>query len=373
MAVKLNGAGRSHAASLIADGKVDKDSSWSMSAEDENKLLGDNNWSEYGKWFLAVDDSADKETKGHFKYPFGKDGKVFRRAVIAIKSRAAQQGATEIESAADALLKKIDGPDKQEKREEKRTFDTEFKVETRGEGMGKKSNTLSGYAAKFNTLSEPMPIMHEGEQIGMFREQLMPNCFASAVNTSDIRALINHDPNLILGRTKSGTLRISQDDVGLRFENDLPETSYAKDLQISASRGDINQCSFGFSVAPGGDTYSKDSENPGWYIRSINNVGKLYDVSAVTYPAYVDTDCAVRSLVNFIHAEKDEVELRVAERLEEERVAKEIKEQEEREAREAQEAEEQRIAAEQAEEERKLQMEKDQEEKDRLRLFELSL
>ena len=212
---------------------------------------------------------------------------------------------------------------------EKRNFNTEFKVELRTTGALAKLPVLSGYAAKFNTLSEPMPIMQDGEQIGMFREMLLPGCFGSAISSSDVRALINHEPSMILGRNKSGTLRLSEDSVGLHFENDIPDTSYARDLQVSCARGDISQCSFGFSVAPGGDSYSKDTMNPGWYVRSINNVGKLYDVSPVTYPAYVDTDCAVRSLIEIISTDKVDFEKRVAAGIEEQRVAEELRKTEE--------------------------------------------
>jgi len=69
MAVKLNQTGVSHAKSLIKAGKVDKDSSWSFSTEDENKILGDDNWSEYKKWFLAVDDEENEDTKAHYRFP----------------------------------------------------------------------------------------------------------------------------------------------------------------------------------------------------------------------------------------------------------------------------------------------------------------
>lgn len=292
MGISINSKGKSHASSLIAEGKVDKTSDWSFSAEDGNKLLGDPpNWSEYSKWFLAVDASADKETKEYYKYPFGKDGKVYRRGIIAAKSRAAQQGEADISNAADDLLKKID------KDKEKNSFEGDeverrthtVKMEVRSAGYGKRSATMSGYAANFNSLSE---------DLGGFREQLMPGCFTDALKTSDVRALFNHDPNLILGRNVSGTLRISEDEKGLRFEVDPPETSYAKDLQISMNRGDINQCSFGFKVAEGGDSWEKQSN--GSYVRSVSKVEKLFDVSPVTYPAYVSTSCAVRSLENFI-------------------------------------------------------------------------
>jgi len=117
MAVKLNQTGVSHAKSLIKAGKVDKDSSWSFSTEDENKILGDDNWSEYKKWFLAVDDEENEDTKAHYRFPYGKNGKVYRRGVIAAKQRAAQQGYSSVEKAADELLQMID-KDKDEKSSE---------------------------------------------------------------------------------------------------------------------------------------------------------------------------------------------------------------------------------------------------------------
>jgi len=117
MAIKLNGAGRAKAASLIKSGKVDRDSAWSFSGSDGDALLGDPpNWSAYSKWFLGVDSDAERETKGAWKYPYGKDGKVYRRAVIAIKSRAAQQDATDIAEAAGALLEAIDEGEEEEER-----------------------------------------------------------------------------------------------------------------------------------------------------------------------------------------------------------------------------------------------------------------
>lgn len=108
MAVRLNRKGYNYARDLIQQGKVDLTSSWSFSTEDENKILGDGNWDEYAKWFLAVDDEYDSDTKARYKFPYGKNGKVYRRGVIAAKQRAAQQGYTEIENAADRLLQMID-------------------------------------------------------------------------------------------------------------------------------------------------------------------------------------------------------------------------------------------------------------------------
>jgi len=110
MSVKLNSKGRSNANSLIDSGKVDKTTSWSWSADDENKILGDPaDWAAYTKWFMGTESEADSETKAHYKYPFGKNGKVYRSALIAIRQRAAQQDETDIYDSVGAMINKIDG------------------------------------------------------------------------------------------------------------------------------------------------------------------------------------------------------------------------------------------------------------------------
>ncbi len=109
MAIQINNKGVNHAKSLIRAGKVDMDSSWSFDADDENKILGEPpDWAEYSKWFIAIDTDADPETKGHYKFPYGKNGKVYRRGVIAAKARASQMGYDNIKRVADELLQMID-------------------------------------------------------------------------------------------------------------------------------------------------------------------------------------------------------------------------------------------------------------------------
>lgn len=109
MAVTLNGKGKTHATSLVDSGKVDETSDWSFSAEDSDKLLGDPpDWSAYSQMFLGKDSEADAETKAAWKYPFGKDGQVYRSALRAIASRASQQNETEISDAASVLIRAID-------------------------------------------------------------------------------------------------------------------------------------------------------------------------------------------------------------------------------------------------------------------------
>ena len=105
----VNGPGKLNALHLVQEGKVDRDSAWSFSADDGDKILGEPaDWSAYAKWFLGLDSAAGKETKDYYKYPFGKDGKVYRSGIIAVKDRAAQQGESEIETAAGHILDEID-------------------------------------------------------------------------------------------------------------------------------------------------------------------------------------------------------------------------------------------------------------------------
>ena len=110
MAEKLNRVAETYAKSLIKQDKVDRDSSWSFSAEDGSRLLGPDgdDWKHFGKYHLGIHPDADEDTKAHYGYPIGKGGKVYRHGIIAAKSRAAQQNDSVIEAAADELLKMID-------------------------------------------------------------------------------------------------------------------------------------------------------------------------------------------------------------------------------------------------------------------------
>jgi uncharacterized protein len=141
--------------------------------------------------------------------------------------------------------------------------------------------TLVGYAAVFDQPTDAMSWFG-------FREVVRKGAFANAVLTNDVRALLNHDPNLILGRNKAGTLRLSEDDRGLRIEVDLPETSYAVDLLETVKRGDLDQMSFGFRAVKERWT-TNDGDNLD--LRELLEV-ELFDVSPVTFPAYPQTTIA---------------------------------------------------------------------------------
>lgn len=128
---------------------------------------------------------------------------------------------------------------------------------------------------------------------GMFREQIAPGAFSESIRQRDVRALWNHNTDYPLGRTGNNTLRISEDESGIHFSNDPPATSWGSDAVQSIRRRDVSQMSFGFEVVPRGDSWSYDSE--GQLIRTITK-GELWELSPVTFPAYTQTDVAVRSL-----------------------------------------------------------------------------
>jgi uncharacterized protein len=146
--------------------------------------------------------------------------------------------------------------------------------------------TIVGYAALFNSRSN---------DLGGFVEEIMPGAFSGAISSSDVRALWNHNDDMVLGRTKSGTLRLMEDEVGLRIEVDPPDTTWARDALVTINRGDVDQMSFAFTLAKGGDKLSRTED--GKTLRTIERVGELFDVSPVTYPAYQDTAVSLRALV----------------------------------------------------------------------------
>ena len=156
---------------------------------------------------------------------------------------------------------------------------------------------VRGMAAVYNSWSE---------DLGGFREMIMPGAFDGR-DEDDIRALVNHDPNRLLGRTTAGTLRVASVEGGLDYEYDHGGQTYANDLLISLKRGDITQSSFSFSVAKGGAEWREGKD--GQMERIINKVSRLYDVSPVTFPAYPSTTVAKRELSE-IEKEKNDAAMK---------------------------------------------------------------
>ena len=163
------------------------------------------------------------------------------------------------------------------KKQEIRTFDI-TNIQTRSDESANGEQIVTGYAAVFNSPTE----LWEG-----LEETIKPGAFSRAISNSDIRCLFDHQWSKVLGRTKSGTLALEEDDHGLKFEVRLPNTSIARDLAESLARGDINQCSFGFVRTE--ESWDYNSEP---VVRTISEVD-LYEVSIVSLPAYDDTEAAL--------------------------------------------------------------------------------
>jgi hypothetical protein len=136
---------------------------------------------------------------------------------------------------------------------------------------------LEGYAATFGVEA----------RVGSIRETIEPGAFRSSLS-GDVLALLDHDQGKVLGRTRSGTLRLSEDSRGLAFSLDVPDTAAGRDVLALAERGDLGGMSFGFICPKGGDSWQGERRT----LRAVN----LHEVSVVSaWPAYPDTSLALRS------------------------------------------------------------------------------
>jgi HK97 family phage prohead protease len=162
--------------------------------------------------------------------------------------------------------------------------DQDFDIRSDGTGLA-----FKGYAAVFNSRSE---------DLGGFRDVLSPGAFKRSIGGShgrSIKAFLNHNQDIVLGNTRKGTLRLSEDDRGLVAEIDLPDNEWGRPVADAVRRGDISSMSFGFTVPKGGDTWSDDRTE-----RTIHEV-HLWEVSPVTgWPGYAATSASVRHLVDAI-------------------------------------------------------------------------
>ena len=155
--------------------------------------------------------------------------------------------------------------------------DFELRQGPTGDGM-----SFTGYAAVFNSDSEPLP----------FIERIAPGAFKKSLKgRNTIKMYMNHDSSMLLASTRSKTLRLEEDSKGLLVNADLPDTTVGRDLSVLMKRGDVDSMSFGFSVPSGGDKWSDDGMT-----RELRQV-RLHEVSVVTgFPAYTATSASVRSL-----------------------------------------------------------------------------
>jgi len=184
---------------------------------------------------------------------------------------------------------------------ERRTFPVSS-VELREDQSGDSTiKHARGLAARFNSYSE---------QMWGFKERIAPGFFADALQSSDVRALKNHDPNLVLARhtgASDDTLTLTETDEGLEFDASMDtRISYVNDLVLSMDRRDINQCSFAFSLPKtGGDRWTNYGDQ---LVRELVKAERIYDVTIATYPAYPETEAGVRAMRAIVHGLKDREE-----------------------------------------------------------------
>ena len=167
--------------------------------------------------------------------------------------------------------------------------DADLDIRAEGDGM-----TFRGYAAVFNSNSEPMP----------FTERIAPGAFAKSLKDrrANFRMFLNHNTDTLLATTKAGSLRLSEDDKGLLAEADLPDTTAGRDLATLLKRGDVTSMSFGFMPIRETWVGEPHAENS---VRTLTEV-RLFEVSPVTgWPAYPATSASVRDLAEELGVEVD--------------------------------------------------------------------
>lgn len=170
------------------------------------------------------------------------------------------------------------------------TVDAPIEIRMEHREEDKDETVINGYAALFNS---------DSEDFGGWKERIAPGAFSKTLG-DDVRALFNHNPDTIMGRTTAKTLRLSEDSRGLAAEITPPDTVMAQHVIEAVRRGDVNQMSFGFRTVK--DSWETDGDMA---IRTLIEV-KLFDVSLVTYPAYPETEAGLRSFKQFIEEQEKE-------------------------------------------------------------------
>ena len=238
-----------------------------------------------------MDPDGDPEAKSSYKFPHHrtKGGPAVLNGVRNALARLPQANIPEgdkagVERHLRAHLDKQEEDHAPDGDVERRSFDV---VELRVLDEEGETPRIEGYAAVFNKRSE---VLFD------FAEQIEPGFFGPALK-QDVRALWNHNADLVLGRTKAKTLTIEEDERGLKVVIDPPDTQWGRDAVTSIRRGDVSQMSFGFTVKKGGDEWSSD--RGGLRLRTLKAGGcaRLFDVSPVTFPAYPQTSAQVRAML----------------------------------------------------------------------------
>ena len=240
--------------------------------ENENDVIEDEETKAIGDEEIEVEEEEETEEEEEMEEETEEEIEVEEEEEIEEETEEEEEE-EEDEEDEDEKMHEVGSSYKKKKRDlwdnnktEKRFFNIETRISKRA-----KKNVVTGHAAIFGQLSE---------DLGGFKEKIKVGAF-DGVLKNDVRAFFNHDPNFLLARTTSGTLKLAVDKVGLSYSFEVPDTTAGRDLVISMERGDITQSSFAFMVEK--DSWS---EQDGQEIRTIEKVGRLFDVSPVSIPAY---------------------------------------------------------------------------------------
>jgi len=272
------------------------DASWD-GPKNEANLKNDGDAAYYRKAYAWVDPEKDPDTKAAYKFihhEVSSDGKIgaanIRACITGIAVLNGARGGTKIPKADrkgvyNHLAAHLRDADIEPPELKSRNIEIDYRSFPLVEVRATEDDKIVGHAAVFDQLSV---------DLGSFREKIAKGAFKKTIQEADVRALWNHDPNYVLGRTKSNTLKLQEDDKGLAIEINPPNTTWARDLMESIRRGDIDQMSFGFRAV------KEDWETEGDQLIRVLREVELFDVSPVTFPAYPTTDVQVRKLIDVL-------------------------------------------------------------------------
>jgi HK97 family phage prohead protease len=261
-------------------------------------------WGESGECIYNSEQEANDANADYYDTEEAEEQKNLEPCEECVSDCA--EGTCEIESASEENIKEQKSiniwDNKFNDSMEKRIINIETTLETREQEDGKQTDIVVGYGSVYNSRSNDLGGFYEYIAEGAISEDV--------INKSDVRALINHNMDKILARSVNGngTLKLNTDSKGLRYEFEIPDTSYGRDLKVNMANGNLSQSSFAFTVAD--DDWSTDES--GNNIRTITKIDRLFDISVVTYPAYsqAESDLVVaqRGLASYKETLKKEEE-----------------------------------------------------------------
>ena len=185
---------------------------------------------------------------------------------------------------------------------ERRQVSTEVQLRARADG----GQVIEGYSPVYDRMSD---------DLGGFVEVIERGAASRRISADDIFGLFNHDPSAVLGRSRPGaaanTMRLAEDDRGVHYEIDVPDTTLGRDVVTSIERGDITGASFAFTVLED----RLEATDQGYPLRRIISLRQMFDTGPVTYPAYPDADAGTRRRSLMLEAHADELGTRTLDEL----------------------------------------------------------